>query len=350
MDMTGKRVLVTRSTTGIGQGAAAMFRAAGARVAINGRDPGLVDRVIAEMGGEGYVAAPGHVGTVESCRRIVDTAVAKLGGLDCLVNNVGIGPLARLMHVTEPHWNEVIAVNLRAALFSTQAALPALRASRGSVVPVSSVTGLIAGPQDSFVYAISKGGLIGPQPQSRDRARTRWCSRQLPVPRIHRHSDDSGRERTHRRTAQRGDQQVHATRAYRDRARMRVLDPLLRLGRWALHHRRGAVEHWRLLRQRKLGDERTGFGAGTDHRRPGRLTYGSSCMGAATRVSRARGSWSPTAQAVSVGASQGRSTSSAQRLRSTASSAAKVDAALREARRQLAPHGLRPGSWRILQI
>jgi NAD(P)-dependent dehydrogenase (short-subunit alcohol dehydrogenase family) len=160
MDMTGKRVLVTGSTTGIGRGAAEMFRSAGARVAINGRDPSNVDRVIAEMGGEGYVAAPGHVGTVESCRRIIETAVEKLGGLDCLVNNVGIGPLARLLQVTEPHWDEVIAVNLRAALFCTQAALPALRASRGSVVMISSVTGLIAGPPDSFVYAISKGGLI----------------------------------------------------------------------------------------------------------------------------------------------------------------------------------------------
>ena len=160
MDMTGKRVLVTGSTTGIGRGAAEMFRAAGAHVAINGRDPATVDRVIAEMDGEGYVAAPGHVGTIESCQRIVSTAIAKLGGLDCLVNNVGIGPLARLAHVTEAHWDEVIAVNLRAALFCTQAALPALRAAKGSVVMISSVTGLIAGPPDSFVYAISKGGLV----------------------------------------------------------------------------------------------------------------------------------------------------------------------------------------------
>ncbi len=160
MNMIGKRVLITGSTTGIGRGAAEMFRAAGARVAINGRDPANVARVITEMGGEGYVPAPGHVGTVEGCQRVVEAAVRALGGLDCLVNNVGIGPLARMLHVTESHWDEVVAVNLRAALFCTKAALPALRETRGSVVMIASVTGLIAGPPDSFVYAISKGGLV----------------------------------------------------------------------------------------------------------------------------------------------------------------------------------------------
>jgi NAD(P)-dependent dehydrogenase (short-subunit alcohol dehydrogenase family) len=64
------------------------------------------------------------------------------------------------MDVTEAHWDEVIAVNLRAAFFCTQAALPALRASRGNVVIVSSVCGLLAGPPDGFVYSITKAGLI----------------------------------------------------------------------------------------------------------------------------------------------------------------------------------------------
>jgi NAD(P)-dependent dehydrogenase (short-subunit alcohol dehydrogenase family) len=160
MDFTGKRVLVTGSTAGIGRGTVEMFHAAGARVAVNGRNPDTVSRTLAELGGERLVAAPGDVHTVEDCRRVVDAAVRGLGGLDCLVNNVGIGPIARLMDVNEAHWDEVIAVNLRAAFFCTQAALPALRASAGNVVIVSSVCGLLAGPPDGFVYSITKAGLI----------------------------------------------------------------------------------------------------------------------------------------------------------------------------------------------
>lgn len=160
MDFTGKRVLVTGSTTGIGRGAVELFHAGGARVAINGRNPATVARTIQEIGSERLVASPGDVHSLEGCSKIVDAAVKGLGGLDCLVNNVGIGPIARLMDVSEEHWDEVLAVNLRAAFFCTKAALPALRASSGNVVIVSSVCGLLAGPPDGFVYSITKAGLI----------------------------------------------------------------------------------------------------------------------------------------------------------------------------------------------
>lgn len=160
MDFSGKRVLVTGSTMGIGYCAAEMFLEAGATVAINGRNARSVDSAIRTLGGQRLVAAPGDLSTVAGCAAVIDAAVAALGGLDVLVNNAGIGPLAYLMDVTEEHWDAVMAVNLRAAMFCTKFALPALRKSKGNVVMVASAGGLIAGPTDSLVYAISKGGLI----------------------------------------------------------------------------------------------------------------------------------------------------------------------------------------------
>ena len=161
MDFTGNRVLITGSTMGIGRGAAELLHEAGACVAINGRKPAVVDETIEAMGGgDRLIAAPGDLGTVAGCRAVVETATDRMGGLDCLVNNAGICPLARMMDITEEHWDQVIAVNLRAALFCTTFALPALRKSKGNVVNVASVGGLSGGPVDSFVYAISKGGLI----------------------------------------------------------------------------------------------------------------------------------------------------------------------------------------------
>jgi NAD(P)-dependent dehydrogenase (short-subunit alcohol dehydrogenase family) len=160
MDFQGKRVLVTGSTMGIGRTAAEMFLEAGAAVAINGRSPETVAKVVGEFRTERAVAAAGDVSTVEGCRAIVCAATGLLGGLDVLVNNAGICPLAYPMDVTEEHWDLVMAVNLRAPMFCTIAALPALRESKGNIVMVASVGGLCAGPTDSFVYAISKGALI----------------------------------------------------------------------------------------------------------------------------------------------------------------------------------------------
>jgi NAD(P)-dependent dehydrogenase (short-subunit alcohol dehydrogenase family) len=155
-----KRVLVTGSTQGIGRGAAEMFHELGAIVAINGRKGEDVEAVIKEMGTDRLVGAPGDLGTVRGCRSVVDLAIDRLGGLDCLVNNAGICPLSRMMDVSEQHWDRVMGVNLRSALFTTQFALPELRRSQGNIVFVGSLAGLLAGPVDNFVYAISKGGLI----------------------------------------------------------------------------------------------------------------------------------------------------------------------------------------------
>lgn len=161
-DFTGKRVLITGSTLGIGRAAAAAFLARGATVAINGRTAASVERAIAAMGGAGarLVAAPGDLADPRARHGAIAAALAGLGGLDILVNNAGRGDDCLVDAVTEAYWERMIDLNLKAAFFTAQQCVPALRLTRGSIINVSSVLGLIGGPPGSVVYAATKGGVV----------------------------------------------------------------------------------------------------------------------------------------------------------------------------------------------
>jgi len=161
MDFAGKRVLVTGGTRGIGRAAVEGFLAAGARVALNGKTRASTDAAVAELGaGERVVAAPGDIGAVEDCRKVVDAALDGLGGLDVLVNNAGAGKVASVEKTEEELWDRLLGINLKGAFFCTKFALPALRASKGNVVNVASIFGLRGNGRGSAAYSASKGGLI----------------------------------------------------------------------------------------------------------------------------------------------------------------------------------------------
>ena len=157
MDLSGKRVIVTGSTRGIGREAARLFLDAGAEVVIHGRSRTGIDDTVAALGGGTGIAA--DLSTLEGCRQLVDNALDHLGGLDVLVNNAAIGDGGTIGESDEALWQATMDINLRAPFFLTRHALPALRASRGNVVMVSSVSGLMGHPNGSTVYCTSKGGL-----------------------------------------------------------------------------------------------------------------------------------------------------------------------------------------------
>ena len=160
VDFADKRVLVTGGSRGIGRAVVEAFLKAGARVALNGSTAQTVDSAIAELGGgDRLAAAPGNIGAVAGCQAAVRAAIEGLGGLDVLVNSAGVGDEASIEETNEALWDKTLDVNLKGTFFSCQAALAALRAVKGNIVNVASVTGLMPDVNLS-AYCASKGGLV----------------------------------------------------------------------------------------------------------------------------------------------------------------------------------------------
>jgi len=158
MRFSGKAVLVTGGTRGIGAACVRAFLAEGARVAVNGRTPASVARAL-EAFGEGAVAAPGDVATVAGCEAAVGAALDAFGRLDIVVNNAGVFFRGTIGDTDEAAWDAVIDANVKSTQFVTRAALPALRAARGCVVNIASESGLNGYPETT-AYCAAKGAVV----------------------------------------------------------------------------------------------------------------------------------------------------------------------------------------------
>lgn len=160
MDFTGKRVLVTGSSRGIGFEIARSFLNAGARVAINGSTEQSTGAAMERLNeGEHTLAAPGNIGTVADCESVVKTASEGFGGLDVLVNNAGVGAGRPIEDCDEAMWDAHADVNLKGLFFCCRAAIPELRRSNGNIVNIASDAGLMGVPGIT-VYCGTKGGVV----------------------------------------------------------------------------------------------------------------------------------------------------------------------------------------------
>ena len=161
MNFLNKRILVTGGTRGIGRGIVEAFLRAQARVAINGSTAETTAKAINDLGCvDRLIGAPGSVATVAGCRAIVEAAAAGLGGLDVLVNNAGVMAFPQTLdQVNEADWDAIIDTNVKGVFFTTKFAVPHLRASKGNIVNVASISGIIADPVLS-IYGASKAAVI----------------------------------------------------------------------------------------------------------------------------------------------------------------------------------------------
>ena len=150
--LEGKRVLVTGASRGIGAAAARLFAEAGCHLALHyRREPAEAAAI------EGAVLLQADFADRTAPQHIVDAAVAALGGLDILINNAGhmLGrtPLAE---IDDAVIDRVFDLNARSVVTASRAALPALRASRGVIINVSSISAHTGGSAASSLYSAAK--------------------------------------------------------------------------------------------------------------------------------------------------------------------------------------------------
>jgi 3-oxoacyl-[acyl-carrier protein] reductase len=163
--VTGRSVVVTGGTKGIGKGIGRVFARAGAGVLLVGRDEkaasAAADELRAVRGGAvSYVI--GDVSRAEDCAVIAATAEERHGGIDVLCANAGIFPDKKLSDLTPADIDEVLGINLKGTILAVQACLPALEASgHGRVILTSSITGPFTGYPGWSHYGASKAGQLG---------------------------------------------------------------------------------------------------------------------------------------------------------------------------------------------
>jgi NAD(P)-dependent dehydrogenase (short-subunit alcohol dehydrogenase family) len=160
--LEGKKVLVTGAGTGIGRGIALGFAKAGAVVALHysRSSKGAEDAVkeIREFGGRA-AAFKADFEKVETLKEMACEALAFLGGLDVLVNNAAITMNKVFEQVTVEQFDILYQVNVRAPFFLTQAVLPELEKSKGTVINITSIHAF-EGYQEHSVYAGTRGAIV----------------------------------------------------------------------------------------------------------------------------------------------------------------------------------------------
>jgi NAD(P)-dependent dehydrogenase (short-subunit alcohol dehydrogenase family) len=156
-DFIGKRVLVTGGSRGIGLGIARAFASAGARIAVCGRKETNLMKAREELGEAITVAA--HLGKAEAVEQLFQTVQKEFGGLDILVNNMGMNIFTPATAEADIGlWDKIMEGNLKSAFLCCRQAFPLMKQSGGVIINISSIAGHRAAP-GMGIYGIAKAGV-----------------------------------------------------------------------------------------------------------------------------------------------------------------------------------------------
>jgi NAD(P)-dependent dehydrogenase (short-subunit alcohol dehydrogenase family) len=148
--------IVTGAAHGIGRAVAHHLARQGWQVALADIDGEAVSAAAADIGGAGVACDVGSEADVE---RLVAVARARLGRIDAIVSNAGIGVFEPMPQTTLADWNRVLATNLTATFLLAKAAAADLKGARGAMVTIASTRAHMSEP-GTLAYSASKGGLV----------------------------------------------------------------------------------------------------------------------------------------------------------------------------------------------
>ncbi|MFT4664101.1 MAG: NAD(P)-dependent dehydrogenase (short-subunit alcohol dehydrogenase family) [Polaribacter sp.] len=155
-----KVIIITGSSMGIGKVMALEMLKQGAKVVLNARNPERLNKTYQELKTAGHpvIAVAGDVSNIEDCKRIVTETLSAFGKIDALVNNAGISMEGEVTELSPDVFRKVMEVNYLGSVYPTQAVLPELKKTKGSVIFMSSAAGVRGLPGYS-VYSSSKMAL-----------------------------------------------------------------------------------------------------------------------------------------------------------------------------------------------
>jgi NAD(P)-dependent dehydrogenase (short-subunit alcohol dehydrogenase family) len=162
-ELTGRTVVVTGASSGIGRALCLELAREHPNLVIAARDAARLEEVAAQCRARGAEAlvVPTDVDSEDACRNLIDRTVERFGGIDVLVANAGRTMWARLDEMRDLSlYEELMRTNYFGAIHPTFYALPHLKKSRGRIVVVSSVAGLTGVPERTG-YSASKHALFG---------------------------------------------------------------------------------------------------------------------------------------------------------------------------------------------